>query len=169
MAVASAGSYASLHLAADRQPRQHPTAQFFTGWMPFLQPNQQRQSIEGKSTEIVNSHAPHVHILDHAKFHGDRSYHYRHKEGEEILLKALGVSTFYSHWSKNQSTDNKSMREQCLTFLYTTFCIQVFQAINYCNMDTIRDAILTCTQKLTKVSLIYSMEPKTKKVKEKKN
>ena len=27
-----------------RQPRQHPTTQFFTGRMPFLTPNQQRQS-----------------------------------------------------------------------------------------------------------------------------
>jgi len=31
-----------------RQPRQHPTSQFFTGWMPFMPPNQQRQSTEGK-------------------------------------------------------------------------------------------------------------------------
>jgi len=27
---------------------QHPTTQFFTGRMPFLTPNQQRQSTEGK-------------------------------------------------------------------------------------------------------------------------
>ena len=47
MAVASAGPYASLHLAPDRQPHQHPTTQFFTGRMPFLPPNQQRQSTEG--------------------------------------------------------------------------------------------------------------------------
>ena len=47
MAVASAGPYASLHLAVDSLPRQHPTAQFFTGRMP----NQQRQSTEG--TEVV--------------------------------------------------------------------------------------------------------------------
>ena len=40
----SAGPYASLHLAPDRQPHQHPTTQFFTGRMPFLPPNQQRQS-----------------------------------------------------------------------------------------------------------------------------
>jgi len=32
-----------------RQPRQHPTTQFFTGRMPFLPPNQQRQSTEGTS------------------------------------------------------------------------------------------------------------------------
>jgi len=45
--VASAGPYASLHLSPDRQPRQHPTTRFFTGRMPFLPPNQQRQSTEG--------------------------------------------------------------------------------------------------------------------------
>jgi len=39
---------ASLHLAPDRKPLQHPTAQFFTGRMPFLPPSQQRQSTEGK-------------------------------------------------------------------------------------------------------------------------
>ena len=47
MAVASAGLYAGLHLAPDRQPRKHPTTHFFTGRMPFLPPNQQRQSTEG--------------------------------------------------------------------------------------------------------------------------
>jgi len=36
-----------------RQPRQHPTTQFFTGRMPFLPPNQQRQSIEGKKTLYI--------------------------------------------------------------------------------------------------------------------
>jgi len=50
VAVASAGPCASLHLAPDRQPHQHPTTQFFTGRMPFLPPNQQRQSTEGLST-----------------------------------------------------------------------------------------------------------------------
>jgi len=47
VAVASAGTYASLHLAPDRQPHQHPITLFFTGQMPFLPPNQQRQSTEG--------------------------------------------------------------------------------------------------------------------------
>ena len=49
--MASAGPCASLHLAPDRQPRQHSDTQFFTGRMPSLPPNQQRQSTEGKSTE----------------------------------------------------------------------------------------------------------------------
>jgi len=47
VAVASAESYASLHLAVDRYPRQHPTTQFLQAAMPFLPPNQQRQSTEG--------------------------------------------------------------------------------------------------------------------------
>jgi len=49
VAVASARPYASLHLAPDRQPRQYPTTQFFTGQMPFPTPNQQRQSTEGRN------------------------------------------------------------------------------------------------------------------------
>jgi len=47
VAVTSAGPYANLHLAQDRQLCWHPTTQFFMGWMPFLPPNQQRQSTEG--------------------------------------------------------------------------------------------------------------------------
>jgi len=47
-------AYASLHLAPDRQPRQHLTTQFFTGRMPFLPPNQQRQSTEGKASKKQN-------------------------------------------------------------------------------------------------------------------
>ena len=58
MAVASAGPYASLHLAPDRQQFQHPTTQFFTGRMSFLLPNQQRQSTKGtisyKNTQITH-------------------------------------------------------------------------------------------------------------------
>jgi len=49
VAVASAGQYASLHLAPDRQPHQHPTTLFLTDWMPFLPPNQQRQGTEGNA------------------------------------------------------------------------------------------------------------------------
>ena len=52
MAVASAGPYASLHLAPDTC--QHPTTQFFTGRMPFLPPNQQRQSTEGKALHTIS-------------------------------------------------------------------------------------------------------------------
>jgi len=51
VAVASAGPYASLHLAPDRQPHQHPTTLFITGRMPFLLPSQQRQSKALKATK----------------------------------------------------------------------------------------------------------------------
>jgi len=56
VAVASAGLYASLHLAPDRQPHQHPTTLiFFTGRMPFLPPNQQRQSTEGTHALLTST------------------------------------------------------------------------------------------------------------------
>jgi len=35
-------------------PRQHPTAQFFTGQMPFLLPNQQYQSTEGRRHCVIS-------------------------------------------------------------------------------------------------------------------
>jgi len=50
VAVASAGTYASLHLVPDiclEQVADLP-AQFFTGRMPFLPPNHQCRSTEGK-------------------------------------------------------------------------------------------------------------------------
>ena len=43
VAVASAGLYAK-SAPHPRQPRQHPTTQFFTGRMPFLPPTQQHQT-----------------------------------------------------------------------------------------------------------------------------
>jgi len=42
------------HAPHPRQPRQHPTTQFFTGWMPFLTPNEQRQSTEAHSHQHMN-------------------------------------------------------------------------------------------------------------------
>jgi len=55
MVVASAGPYANhLHLAPDRKLRQHLIAQFFTGQILFLTPNQQSQSTEGNVDETSN-------------------------------------------------------------------------------------------------------------------
>jgi len=60
VAVATAGPYASLHLAPDNNAS-NPPLSFFTDRMPFLPPNQQRQSTEetgGKLTVITkNSNA----------------------------------------------------------------------------------------------------------------
>jgi len=56
VAVASAGLYASLHLIPDNHAN-IPLLSFFTGRMPFLPPNQQRQSTEGsQSTEGMEWH-----------------------------------------------------------------------------------------------------------------
>ena len=54
MAVASAGPYASLHLAD--QHASTPPFSFFSGRMPFRLPNQQRQSTEGTTLKNVSSH-----------------------------------------------------------------------------------------------------------------
>jgi len=51
-----------------RQPCQHPTTQFFTGWMPFLPPNQQCQSTEGKLTIKLTLEIHRV-ALFHAKIY----------------------------------------------------------------------------------------------------
>ena len=50
VAVASAGPYASPHPIPDNHANIPPLS-FFTGRMPFLTPNQQRQSTEGKSIQ----------------------------------------------------------------------------------------------------------------------
>jgi len=48
---------ASLHLTPDRYLWQQPPLNFFTSWMLFLPPNQQRQSTEGRiksRTSVAN-------------------------------------------------------------------------------------------------------------------
>ena len=45
-----------------RQPRQHPTTLFFTGRMPFLTPNQQRQSTEGNQGDNFTTNLLHLHF-----------------------------------------------------------------------------------------------------------
>jgi len=44
-------SWAICKSAPRSRPHQHPNTQFFAGRMPFLPPNQQRQSTEDNSTE----------------------------------------------------------------------------------------------------------------------
>jgi len=50
MAVASAGPYASLHLAPDRYPCQHPTAQFFLqAGCPSCRPTNSVKALKAKA------------------------------------------------------------------------------------------------------------------------
>ena len=51
MAATSAGLYASLHPMQTTTPTSHHSV--FTGQMPFLTPNQQRQSTEGTTSPSV--------------------------------------------------------------------------------------------------------------------
>ena len=41
-----------MQVCTSHQRHDHATTQFFTGWMPFLSPNQQRQSTEGTEAGI---------------------------------------------------------------------------------------------------------------------
>ena len=50
----------------------------------------------------------------------------------------------------------------------TTGKLNILSCDWYDKYDTIRNAILTCAQKLTRVSLIYRTEPRTKKGKQQK-
>jgi len=50
VALASAGPYAGLHLAPDKHANTLPV--FLQRRMPFLPPNQQHQSTEGKHQKI---------------------------------------------------------------------------------------------------------------------
>jgi len=75
--MASAGPYAGLHFATTTPA---PTTLFFTGRMPFLPPNQQRQSTEGTVHDyhlLQNLCGGHVCRLDRmftlCQDHGPRS------------------------------------------------------------------------------------------------
>jgi len=92
--VASAGPYASLHLAPDRQPRQHPTTQFFTGQMPFLPHNQQRQSTN------VMFHAVAAEKLVYLVCHGkasDRRAHWQPDQSQNNECSVLSASAHTTH------------------------------------------------------------------------
>ena len=49
MAVASAGPYASLHLAPDRQPCQHPTTLFLQAGCPSCHPTNSVKALKAKT------------------------------------------------------------------------------------------------------------------------
>jgi len=63
VAVASAGLYGSLHHIADNHTNIPPLS-FFTGRMPFLTPNQQRQSTEGKEYKCTADANPNPSTLN---------------------------------------------------------------------------------------------------------
>jgi len=58
-------AYASLHLKFPHNHANIPPLSFFTGWMPFLPPNQQRQSTKGRLYPQITSayyHSSHPQI-----------------------------------------------------------------------------------------------------------
>jgi len=61
--MVSAGPYASLHHAPDNHASTPPLS-FFTDRMPFLPPNQQRQSTEGQTIlSEWSTYAVHLYML----------------------------------------------------------------------------------------------------------
>jgi len=62
VAVVSAGLHASLHLIPDNHANIPPLS-FFAGRMPFLLPNQQRQSTEGSNKVAYNWSASHNKLI----------------------------------------------------------------------------------------------------------
>ena len=103
MAVASAGPYANLHIAPDRQPHQHPTP-LLTSRMPFLPPNQQRQSTEG--TYEKQNTKNNIHLAD------------------QKLIK------IYSYQTTNKQRQMSSRNNICLvvlqSYVLTMFLLSMF-------------------------------------------
>jgi len=53
VAVASAGPYASVHLAPDRQPHQHPTTQFLQAGCPSCHPTNSVKALKATVSELL--------------------------------------------------------------------------------------------------------------------
>ena len=53
VAVASAGPYASLHLAPDRQPCQHPTSQFLQAGCPSCRPTNSVKALKAQQSSPI--------------------------------------------------------------------------------------------------------------------
>ena len=133
--MASAGLYASLHLAPDRQPHQHATTLFFTGRMPFLPPNQQRQSTEGTSKDWRH-HISHTHISRHQQMQPVTNRHVLSKcmiiwtSSITITAYCSSKSFWYSAQNSKQNTQifNYQTTEEPMisliqkTFLNASFC-----------------------------------------------
>jgi len=77
VAVASAEPYASLHLAPDRQPHHS----VFTGRMPFLPPNQQRQSTEDKIIKQPQAEKTLLMLASHSQKNSNSPFHQQCNNG----------------------------------------------------------------------------------------
>ena len=111
MATASAGPYASLHLAADRQPCQHPTTQFFTGRMPFL-PSQPTASKHRQYRPITALHMIQIHKNTTMLFSG---YILTEQTASKHLARKLSVDVTLAILVTFSCSDLQRTRV-CLTF-----------------------------------------------------
>jgi len=113
--VASAGPYANLHISPDKEPRQHPTTQFLTGWMPFLPPNQQRQSTEG----IIHTWKQRTNLL--YKSH-ERAYNVKNDEEQIKTRQQWVLQTNVLHRSLVLVVLNTTADKQYPTSFYYISC-----------------------------------------------
>jgi len=93
--VASAGPYASLHLAPDRQPHQHRTTQFFLqAGCPSCRPTNSVKALKGYlGTSNIGRNRPHP---------------FMHAMRPIILMSHMQArSSFGSYYRKNSSEDRK--------------------------------------------------------------
>jgi len=87
-----------LHLAPDRKPCQYPTTQSFTGRMPFLPPNQQRQSTEGTNNND-NTHLMASFSGQHAVSH---MLDFNEARDNTVALKSTGQYANYLHLTSDR-------------------------------------------------------------------
>jgi len=92
------------------------------------------------------------------------------------LLVSQSITLFQAAWTGTcRPTHNRIIKRKRYRFYYLNFCLFRISKITPVLIlgkpqkqfkpvcDTIRDAILTIAQKLTRVCLVYRTEPKTKK------
>jgi len=113
VAVASAGPYANLNLDPDTQPCQHPITQFFTGWVPFLLPNQQRQSTEGIKARFAHT------VLFYFLSLSNLSYHLFCSICTQLIVHAFQVVVVCQTTLVNEYDDDKSQQVTNSTIVHS--------------------------------------------------
>ena len=148
MAVASAGPYASLHPASDRQPCQYPTTQFLQAGCPFCRPTNSVKALKAltyKHNIIVSNR-----IQQHATSLSDTGTHICQlsqactvwKQGLGWLTSQLSTLAYPSLCSKWIQISPKHRH-----FLSRT----LFQTLNLANYSTFNWVMLNVTNAINLV------------------
>jgi len=87
VAVASAGPYASLHLAPDRQPRQHPTTLFFN--RPDALPVGPTNSVKALKAELITGNNNNNSLGIEYQVKNNNNNNYDDVHGAVIMTKVI--------------------------------------------------------------------------------